>query len=74
MAPYSSILAWKIPWVEEPGGLQSVGLRRVGLEKEMAKIMGGTWLHQSFSCGNSGSLKSFSTLKVKIKNQVIYYY
>ena len=36
MAPYSSILAWKIPWVEEPGGLQSVGLRRVGLEKEMA--------------------------------------
>ena len=36
--------------------------------------MGGTWLHQSFSCGNNGSLKSFSTLKVKIKNQVIYYY
>ena len=36
MAPHSSILAWKIPWVEEPGGLQSVGLRRVGLEKEMA--------------------------------------
>ena len=36
MAPHSSTLAWKIPWVEEPGGLQSVGLRRVGLEKEMA--------------------------------------
>ena len=26
MAPYSSILAWKIPWTEEPGGLQSMGL------------------------------------------------
>ena len=26
MAPHSSTLAWKIPWVEEPGGLQSVGL------------------------------------------------
>ena len=30
MAPHSSTLAWKIPWVEEPGGLQSVGLQRVG--------------------------------------------
>ena len=25
MAPYSSTLAWKIPWMEEPGGLQSMG-------------------------------------------------
>ena len=29
MAPHSSTLAWKIPWTEEPGGLQSMGLRRV---------------------------------------------
>ena len=47
MAPHSSTLAWKIPWTEEPGGLQSMGLRRVdtterfhfhfyALEKEMA--------------------------------------
>ena len=46
MAPHSSTLAWKIPWMEEPGGLQSTGSRRVGhdftftfhfhaLEKEM---------------------------------------
>ena len=27
---YSSILAWKIPWTEEPGGLQSIGWQRVG--------------------------------------------
>ena len=27
MASHSSILAWKIPWTEEPGGLQSVGLQ-----------------------------------------------
>ena len=26
MATHSSVLAWKIPWTEEPGGLQSVGL------------------------------------------------
>ena len=30
MAPYSSALAWKIPWMEEPGGLQSMGSLRVG--------------------------------------------
>ena len=46
MAPHSSTLAWKIPWMEEPGGLRSLGSLRVGhdsatfhfhaLEKEMA--------------------------------------
>ena len=30
MAPHSSALAWKIPWTEEPGRLQSMGSRRVG--------------------------------------------
>ena len=30
MAPLSSTLAWKIPWTEEPGGLQSMGSLRVG--------------------------------------------
>ena len=47
MAPHSSTLAWKIPWMEEPGGLQSMGSLRVrqdftftfhfhALEKKMA--------------------------------------
>ena len=30
MATHSSILAWRIPWTEEPGGLASTGLKRVG--------------------------------------------
>ena len=30
MAAHSSTLAWKIPWMEEPGGLQSMGSQRVG--------------------------------------------
>ena len=30
MATHSSTLAWKIPWTEEPGGLQSMGSLRVG--------------------------------------------
>ena len=33
MATHSSILAWKIPWTEEPGGLQSMELQRVGYER-----------------------------------------
>ena len=44
MAPHSSTLSWKIPWMEEPGGLQSMGLLSDftftfhfhALEKEMA--------------------------------------
>ena len=32
MANHSSILAWSIPWTEEPGNLQSIGLQRVGHE------------------------------------------
>ena len=30
MAAHSSILAWEIPWTEEPGGLQFMGSKRVG--------------------------------------------
>ena len=32
MATHSSILAWRIPWADEPGGLQSMGLQRVGYD------------------------------------------
>ena len=32
MATHSSILAWRIPWTEEPGGLQSMGLQGIGRE------------------------------------------
>ena len=31
MAAYSSILAWRIPWAEEPGRLQSMGLQELGM-------------------------------------------
>ena len=33
MATHSSILAWRIPWMEEPGGLQSTGSQRVGHDR-----------------------------------------
>ena len=35
MAPHSSSLAWKIPWTEEPGRLQSMGLLRVGKTEQL---------------------------------------
>ena len=38
MAPHSSTLAWKIPWTEEPGKLQSVGSQRVGHAKSQTRL------------------------------------
>ena len=38
MATHSSILAWRIPWTEEPARLQSMGLQRVGLDWTEAKL------------------------------------
>ena len=55
MAPHSSTLAWKIPWTEEPGGLQSMGSLRVGHDWA-------TSLHFSLSCigdGNGNPLQCF---------------
>jgi len=47
MAPYSSTLAWKIPWTEEPGRLQSMGSLRVGTER--------LHFHFSLSCIGEGN-------------------
>ena len=38
MATHSSILAWRIPWTEEPGGLQSMGLQRVRHEDTTERL------------------------------------
>ena len=47
MATRSRILAWEIPWTEEPGGLQSIGLQRVGYD----------WAH--IPLGNTRVLENF---------------
>ena len=39
MATHCSILAWKIPWTEEPGGLQSTGLQRVSCNLATKRTM-----------------------------------
>ena len=38
MATHSSIIAWKIPWTEEPSGLQSLGLQRVRHDWALVRI------------------------------------
>ena len=47
MAPHSSTPAWKIPWTEEPGGLQSGGQLRVGTTEQLH-------FHFSLSCIGEG--------------------
>ena len=39
MATHSSIPAWRIPWTEEPGGLKSIGLQRVGNDWATTNIL-----------------------------------
>ena len=39
MAPHSSTLAWRIPWMEEPGGLQSMGSLRVGHDRATSLLL-----------------------------------
>ena len=48
MAPHSSTLAWKIPWMEEPGGLQSMGSLRVSTTEQLH-------FHFSLSCIGEGN-------------------
>ena len=48
MAPHSSTLAWKIPWTEEPGGLQSMGSLRSGMIERLH-------FHFSLSCIGKGN-------------------
>ena len=52
MATHSSILAWRIPWREEPGSLQSTGLQRVRHDWAISLhfIACGAWFYQWLTC------------------------
>ena len=56
MATHCSILAWRIPWTEEPGGLLSTGSQRVG--RDWAHGRHGTSSHQSLACSTLDCIKS----------------
>ena len=49
MATHSSILAWRIPWTEEPGGLQSTGSQRVGHDWAQTWCLNLTYSNYCFS-------------------------
>ena len=60
MATHSSILAWRIPWTEEPGGLQSIGLP-IGLQRDLTEATQHTCTQykikmysKKFPCSKSG--------------------
>ena len=59
MAPHSSTLAWKIPWTEEPGRLQSMG----SLESDATERL---HFHFSLSCTGEGNATHSSVLAWRI--------
>ena len=74
MATHSSILAWRIPWTEEPGGLQSMGSQRVGHnlateQQQMAVITlmyssssdGSEWVRDELACVTSRAFERHSS-------------
>ena len=60
MAPHSSILAWRIAWTEQPGGLQSTGLQRVqhdlGTEQQQGFPGGSVVKTLPANVGDTGSI------------------
>ena len=64
MATQSSILAWRIPWIEEPGGLQSMGSKRVGHD----------WTTNAFTffmAGNTPFLRRITKLQNSLVAQMV---
>ena len=69
MATHSSVLAWRIPWMEKPGGLQSMGSHRVGHDwSDLAAVAAAASLVVLYgtliSFSNLDSLLSFSTISL----------
>ena len=64
MATHSSILAWKIPWMEEPGRLQSMGSQRVRHDRAAS-------LHQKINSMRSGTQLSYSPLHFQCLQQCL---
>ena len=58
MAPHSSTLAWKIPWTEEPGGLQSMGSHRVSTTERLH-------FHFSLPCIGEGNGNPFQCSRLE---------
>ena len=64
MAPYPKSLAWRIPWTEEPGRLQSMGSQRVGHDLHFLNILAVFWI--VYSVSHCGFNMHFSWLLMKL--------
>ena len=85
MATHSSILAWKIPWTEEPGGLQSVGLPRIRHDysnlacthtctlKHVFVPYSFLWLGNIPLCGYTGLEKKFVRVLNFLANPILHF-
>ena len=69
MATQSSILAWRIPWTEEPGELQSIGLQRV-----RHNLANKQQQQQRFRCGGGGAHLIIFLESMKTRWWMIMYY
>ena len=59
MATHSSILAWRLPWTEEPGGLQSMGSQRIGHNCMTKHSTLYIMLHMKFNSDDLLEMKEF---------------
>ena len=69
MAIHSSILAWEIPWTEEPGGIQSMGSQRVGHNLVTKELQQNPFTYHS-SCRMSIS-KHLNTMQTPTKEPLL---
>ena len=65
MAPRSSTLAWKIPWMEEPGRLQSMGLLRVGHD-QVTSLSLFTFIRRIFSFSSLSVIRVVSSAYLRL--------
>ena len=63
MTTHSSILAWKIPWIEEPGGLQPIGLQTVRQNQSNSAC---THTFSNKETSSEDNIKSPSNIQLKI--------
>ena len=61
MATHSSILAWKIAWTEEPGGLNFMGLQRENMTEHACMLRHTLFILPIFSINNRGITSTFSS-------------
>ena len=72
MTTHSSILAWRIPWTEEPGGLQSMGLQESDTTEQLKPPPPCICLTDSLCCTEEANTMlsiNYTTIRISFKNK-----